>query len=60
MSMMMSDLNATKYLFNKNNINFQETQIYNDHNEWCGYALWLDTGHIEFSVNGKIENIVTF
>ena len=57
----MTDLQATLELFYKNGINFHKTVLYNDNNQICGEAIWLEKiGHIEFDKDGKLKNIVRY
>ena len=56
----MNDLEYLIILFNNNGIDYHITEIYSDNNERCGQAIWLKVGHIEFSNNGMLSNIVTY
>ena len=57
----MTDLQAICELFYKNGINFHKTILYNDHNQICGEAIWLEKiGHIEFNKDGNLKNIVRY
>ena len=57
----MTDLQAMRELLDKNGINFRKTVLYNDHNQICGEAIWLEKiGHIEFNKEGKLKNIVRY
>ena len=57
----MTDLQAMQELLDKNGINFRKTVLYNDHNQICGEAIWLEEiGHIEFNKEGKLKNIVRY
>ena len=57
----MTDLQAMQELLDKNGINFHKTVLYNDHNQICGEAIWLEKiGHIEFNKEGKLKNIVRY
>ena len=57
----MTDLQAMQELLDKNGIDFRKTVLYNDHNQICGEAIWLEKiGHIEFNKEGKLKNIVRY
>ena len=57
----MTDLQATLELFNRNEINFHTTVLYNENNQICGEAIWLEKiGHIEFDKDRKLKNIVRY
>ena len=57
----MTDLQATLELFNRNEINFHKKVLYNENNQICGDAIWLEKiGHIEFDKDGKLKNIVRY
>ena len=57
----MTDLQAIQELLDKNGIDFRKTVLYNDHNQICGEAIWLEKiGHIEFNKEGKLKNIVRY
>ena len=58
----MTDLQATLELFNRNEINFHTTVLYNENNQICGESIWLEKiiGHIEFDKDGKLKNIVRY
>lgn len=56
-----TDFTAVKNLFYKNHILFNLTKLFDENNEPCGFAFWLDKGgHIEFDIFGKITNIVCY
>ena len=57
---MRTDISAFKELCIKNNMNYHSTEIYDETNEICGWALWLDVGHVEFDLDGKLTNVVTY
>ena len=58
----LTDFTATIELLTKNDINFHTSELYStEDNSLCGHAVWLSKGgHIEFDLDGKIKNIVTF
>ena len=56
----MTDILYLQTLFAKHNIFYHVTELYNDTNNLCGYAIWLDQGHIEFDLNGALTNIVKY
>ena len=57
----MTNLQATLELFYRNEINFHTTVLYNENNQICGEAIWLEKiGHIEFDKDGKLKNIVRY
>ena len=57
----MTNLQAMYELLDKNGINFRKTVLYNDDNQICGEAIWLEKiGHIEFNKDGKLKNIVRY
>ena len=56
----MTDLQATLEILNKNEINFRKTVLYNDHNQICGTAVWLNVGHIEFDKSEHLKNIIVY
>ena len=57
----MTNLQAICELFYKNEINFRKTVLYNDNNQICGEAIWLEKiGHIEFDKDGNLKNIVRY
>lgn len=56
----MKDVQVTMDLLKKNGIDFRKTVLYNEDNERCGTTLWLNVGHIEFDLFGKIKNIVNY
>ena len=57
-----TDYSATIELLTKNDIGFHTSKLYStEDNSLCGRAVWLSMGgHIEFDLDGKIKNIVTF
>ena len=57
----MTNLQAMYELLDKNGINVRKTVLYNDDNQICGEAIWLEKiGHIEFNKDGKLKNIVRY
>ncbi len=56
----MNDLEYLIILFNKNKVDYRITEMYDDSNERCGQAMWLNVGHIEFNNEGMLINIVTY
>lgn len=56
----MKDIVKVMELLKKNNIDFRKSLLYDEYNEICGSALWLEVGHIEFDVTGKIKNVVNY
>ena len=58
--MYLNDEQGLMDLFRINGIDFRQTKLYNEINEECGSAIWLDVGHIEFDEIGMITNIVNY
>lgn len=58
----MTDYDALVILLKQNNIPFRETALYDtvEPYDWCGYAIWLDVGHIELNKAHEIANIVNY
>ena len=57
----MTDLQAMWELLDKNGINFRKTVLYNDHNQICGEAIWLEKiGHFEFDKYENLKNVVVY
>lgn len=56
----MTDLQATLELLNKHGIGFRTTVLYNENNQICGTAVWLDVGHIEFDKDEKLKSLVRY
>lgn len=56
----MTDIHAFKQLCIKNDMNYHSTELFNEDNNLCGWAVWLDVGHVEFDLNGILTNIVTY
>ena len=53
------DFEKMMSLFKGIGVNFRTTEIYGE-NEYQGYAIWLDKGHIEFDSDGNLTNIVDY
>ena len=56
----MTDLQATLELLNRNETNFHTTVLYNENNQICGTAVWLNVGHFEFDKYENLKNIVVY
>ena len=57
----MTDIFTFKQLCIKNDMNYYSTEIYDENNNSCGWAIWLEKGgHVEFDLDGKLTNIVTY
>ena len=57
---MTTDISTFKSLCIKNNIDYLSTEIYDDTNKICGWALWFGVGHVEFNLDGNLTNIVNY
>ena len=56
----MTDMTKFEEICRANDYFYHITQIYNTDNKWCGYAIWLNTGHVEFDCYGKLTNVVPY
>lgn len=59
----MTDMEKIEELLDKYNIGYHWTKIYSTIEPYAlaGWACWLDEGgHIEFDLDSKLKNIVTY
>lgn len=56
----MTDLRAMWEVLYKNGINFHTTVLYNENNQICGTAVWLNVGHFEFDKYENLKNVVVY
>ena len=56
----MTDIFTFKQLCIKNDLDYHSTELYDEKNELCGWALWLPVGHAEFDLDGKLTNVIAY
>ena len=57
----MTDYEVFIDLFDKNGIYHHESDIYGTDEPYeRGLAVWLNVGHVEFTVNGELTNVVNY